>query len=189
MGRQGRRGLRRDDERARGAPRGARRTRAVLDPHRDRGAAGARRHAEDALPHPRRPSGRGGADALPRRPPLDLRLVAVRLPAHLHVLRHRRDAVRPQPDAVGDPRPGAPLPPARGDRPLRLHGHGRAVHQLRQRDRGRAAAAGSRHHAATHDDLHRRLDARPDAVHRRGRRADPARALAPRGEPRPPLVS
>ena len=107
---QGRRRLRRDDERAGGAPRGAQRQRPVLDPHRDRGAAGARRHAEDALPHPRRPSGRGGADALPRRPPLDLRLVAVRLPAHVHVLRHRRDAVRPQPDAVRDPRPGAPLP-------------------------------------------------------------------------------
>ena len=74
--------------------------------------------------------------------------------------------------------------------PLRcLHGHGRAVHQLRQRDRGRAPAAGSRHHAAADDDLDRRLDARPDAVHRRGRRADPPRALAPRGEPRPPLVS
>ncbi len=29
-----------------------------------------------------------------------------------------------QPDRVGDPRPGAPFPAPRGDRPLRLHGHG-----------------------------------------------------------------
>ena len=61
----------------------------------------------------RRPPGRGGAHALPRRPALDLRLVAVGLPAHLHVLRDGPDALRPQPDRVGDPRPGAPLPAAR----------------------------------------------------------------------------
>ena len=44
----------------------------------------------------------------------------------------------------------------------------------------RAAAAGRRHHAPAHDDLHRRLAARADALRRRGRRADPARALAAR---------
>ena len=32
---------------------------------------------------------RGSADALPRRPALDLRLVPVGLPADLHLLRHR----------------------------------------------------------------------------------------------------
>ena len=72
---------------------------AVLDAHGRRGAAGSGRHREDALPHARRPPGRGGADALPRRSPLDLRLVPVRLPADVHVLRDRGDAVRPQPDA------------------------------------------------------------------------------------------
>ena len=58
----------------------------------------ARRHRQGALPHRGRPPGRGGADALPRRPALDLRLVAVGLPADVHVLRDRADAVRPQPD-------------------------------------------------------------------------------------------
>ena len=37
--------------------------------------------------------------------------LAVGLPADLHVLRHRRDALRAQPDRVGDPRPGPALPP------------------------------------------------------------------------------
>ena len=50
---------------------------------------------------------------LPRRPPLALPLVAVGLPAHVHVLRDRSDAVPAQPDRVRDPRPGAALPPAR----------------------------------------------------------------------------
>ena len=45
---------------------------------------------EKALFHTaRRPSGRGGADALPRRPPLAVRVEPVRLPAHLHLLRDR----------------------------------------------------------------------------------------------------
>ena len=72
---------------------------------------GERRHREGALPHRRRTAARGGADALPRRAPLALPVEPVRLPADLHVLRHRGDAVRPQPDRLGDPRPGAPLPP------------------------------------------------------------------------------
>ena len=47
--------------------------------------------------------------------------------------------------------------------------------------RGRgAAAARRRDHAPAHDDLDRRLDARPAALRRRGRAADPARALDPR---------
>ena len=42
---------------------------------------------------------------------------------------------------VGDPRPGAPLPPDRADRPPRLHGHGRADAEPRRGARRRAAAA------------------------------------------------
>ena len=61
----------------------------------------ARRHGQGAVPHRRRPPGRGGADALPRRPPLALPVLAVRLPADMHVLRDRRDELRPQPDARG----------------------------------------------------------------------------------------
>ncbi len=57
----------------------------------------ARRHPQGALRDRRRPAGRGGADELPRRAPLGLRLLAVGLPAHLHLLRDRVDALRPQP--------------------------------------------------------------------------------------------
>ena len=39
--------------------------------------------------------------------------LAVRLPADVHVLRDRHDEVRPQPDRLRDPRPGAALPPHR----------------------------------------------------------------------------
>ena len=97
-----------------------------------------RRHAEGALPDARRSSRRGGADALPRRAPLHLRLVAVRLPLDVHVLRDRPDEVRPQPDRVGDPRPGAPLPADRAGQPPRLHGDGRADVQHRRGTGGRA---------------------------------------------------
>ena len=142
-----------------------------------------RRHREGALPHRRRASGRGGADALPRRPPLDLRLVAVGVPAHLHVLRDRCDEVRPQPEGVGDPRPGAALPAARAGEPPRLHGHGRAVSQLRRGVRGGIAAPRRRDHAPPHDDLDRGLDARPAPFRRRGRAADPTGALDPRRRP------
>jgi hypothetical protein len=55
------------------------------------------------LPHARRPSRRGGAHALPRREALRLPLEPVGLPAHVHVLRDRPDAFRPQPDRIGDP--------------------------------------------------------------------------------------
>ena len=82
-----------------------------------------------------------------------------------------------------DPRPGAALPAARAGEPSRLHGDGRAVSQLRRGARGGAAAPGRRDHAPPHDDLDRRLDARPAAVRRRGRAADPARALDPRRRP------
>ena len=50
------------------------------------------RHGQDAVQHGRRPSGRGRADALSRRETIGLRLVAVGLPADLHVLRDRLDA-------------------------------------------------------------------------------------------------
>ena len=49
---------------------------------------------------------------------------------------------------------------------------------------GRAPAPGDRGHAPADDDLDGRLAARADAVHRRGRRADPARDLAARGDRR-----
>ena len=113
-----RRRLRRDDEPPARAARGARVGRAVLDADGRDGARVARRHGEDALPHRGRPSGRGRADALPRRPALALPLLPVGLPAHVHVLRDRLDGVRAQPHRVGDPRPGAPLPAADRGRPL-----------------------------------------------------------------------
>ena len=117
MGRARRRRLRGDDEPAARAPRASSPTRCRSRRSRvEDEAQSARRHGQGALPHRRRASGRGGADALPRRPPLDLRLLAVGLPAHVHVLRHRRDEVRPQPARVRDPRPGAALPPARAGR-------------------------------------------------------------------------
>ena len=137
------------------------------------------RHRQGALPDRGRPSGRGRAHALPRRPPLALSLVAVGLPADVHVLRDGRDALRPQPDLLGDHRPGAALPPARDGESRRVHGHGRAVPQRGRRTRVRAPAPRPRHHPPAHDDLDRRLDAWTAPLRRRGRPADPARALAP----------
>ncbi len=58
-----------------------------LDPHR--GGPLQRRHGQGAVPDRRRPPAGGGADALPRQAPLDLCLLAVRVPADVHVLRHR----------------------------------------------------------------------------------------------------
>ncbi len=176
-------GLRGDDERFRAAARGAGRRGAVLDSHpRGRGPLGGR-DGQGALPNRGRPSGRGRADALPGRAPLDLRQLAVGLPAHLLLLRDGRDALRPQPDPRRDPRPGAPLPPDRARQPPRLHGHGRAVPQLRERARGGPQAPRPRDHPPADDDLHRRLAPEPDALRRRGRGADPARALGSRGQP------
>ncbi len=115
--------------------------------------------AEDPVPHLRRPPGRGGADALQGRTTLGVRLEPVRLSAHLHVLRDRPDGVRPEPHAMGDPRPGPALP-AHGDaQPPRVHGDGRAVHERRQRARRGAPTPRPRDHAASHDDLDRRLGA------------------------------
>ena len=135
-----RRLLRRDDEPPGRPARTARRARAVQSLTVVGRVAGARRHAEGPLRDARRPPGRGGADALPGRPAVGVRLVAVGLPAHLHVLRDRADEVRPEPDRLGDPRPGAPFPPDRADRPRRLHGDGRADAEPRPRARGRRGA-------------------------------------------------
>ena len=174
-----RRVVRGDDDAAEGAAREPRGRGSVLDARGRHRARVARRDGQGALPHGRRAPGRGRAHALPRRPPLALSLVAVGLPAHVHVLRDRRDALRPEPHRLGDPRPGAPLPPARAGEPRRLHGHGRAVPQRRRRARLRGAAARPRDHASAYDDLHGRLDARPAPVRGRRRPADPARALDP----------
>ena len=187
MGRARREGLRADDRPPRGAARRARVVGAALDADGRPAGRGARRHGQDAVPHARRTSRRGGADALPRRPPLDLRLVAVRVPADLHVLRDGRDAVPPQPDGLGDRRPGAALPPLRDHRPLRVHGDGRADAEPRPRPRRGAPAARPRDHAPAYDDLDDRLAARPAALRGRGRGADPARALAARRRPGAPL--
>src|SRR3954447_18791202 len=144
------------------------------------GRARTRRNRESALQHRRRPADRSGADALSRRAPLAVPVVAVGLSAHLHVLRDGADEVRPQPHSIRDPRPGAALPPRRAGRPRRLHGHGRAAAQPRQRARGVRPAAGPRDHVATHGDLHGRLDPWDRATGERGA-ARAARAVAPRG--------
>src|ERR1700756_3166411 len=72
------------------AARGAAGYEAVTDPPRELRAElatrGARRHGEGVVPDRRRPSRRGGAHALSRRAPVAVPVVAVRLPAHLHVL-------------------------------------------------------------------------------------------------------
>ncbi len=95
-----------------------------------------------------------------------------------------RDALRAQPDGIGDPRPGAALPAPGARESRRVHGHGRAVPELRRGARVGAAAPRPRDHASANDDLDRRLDAGPAAVRRRGRAADPPRALDPLGRSR-----
>ena len=111
-----------------------RHVRPAAQPARDPGGGGAvqqpvsrargpraRRDRQGAVLDRRRPPGRGGADALPGRPALDLPVLAVGLPADVHVLRHRADEVRAQPDRLGDPRPGAPLPQVGRDHPPGRH--------------------------------------------------------------------
>ncbi len=184
--RDGRQLLRHDDQPAARPARRAQRERPVL--HADRRARGARerRHDQGADADRRRAPARGGADALSRRAPVAVRLVTVGLPADLHVLRDRADAVRPQPDGLGDPRSGAPLPQADRGRPLRVHGHGRADDERRQRARRVPAASRPRHRQPSHGGLDRRLDSgdrrddrRPDAA--------AAGAVAARREPRAAL--
>ena len=173
--------VRRHDDAAEGLARDARRVGAVLDARgRDRARVEGR-HGKGALPHRRRPSGRGRAHALPRRTPIAVSLVPVRLPAHVHVLRDGCDAVRAEPHRVGDPRPGAALPAAGAREPRRVHGHGRAVPEPRRGARVGAPTARPRDHPPPHDDLDRRVDARTDPIRRRGRPADPPRDLGSRG--------
>ena len=176
----GRSRLRRDDVAAGRVANRARPNGALLDaPARDRGTVEGR-HGQGAVPHAGRPSGRGRADALPRRPALALPLVSIRMPAHVHVLRHGADALQEEPHLVRDPRSGAPLPARRPDLSRRVHGHGRADAQPRPRSRRRRPSSRHRDHASPDDHLDRRLDARADAIRGRGRGADSPRALTPR---------
>ena len=172
--------VRRDDDTAEGAAGGARPVGPVLDARGRHGARVARRNGEGALPDFGRARGRGGAHALSRWAPLPLPLGPVRLPAHVHVLRDRHDALRAEPDRLRDRRPGAPLPAARAREQRRVHGDGRAVPELRRRDRVGAPASGPRNHPPPDDDLHGRLDAGAATLRRRGRAADQARALPSR---------
>ncbi len=190
--------LRRDDRPAGRAARGACARAPALHAERPRGGSLARRNRQGAVRHRRRQAARGGADAVSepsggwkpsgrwrpcwrwRRAPLDLRLLAVGLPAHVHLLRDRRDAVRPQPERLGDPRSGAALPPHRSDRPLRVHGHGRADAEPRQRARRMRAPAGRGDHASAHDDLDGRLDPGHRTPHRVRHAAAPGAVAARR---------
>ena len=181
--------VRRDHDAPQGAARAARRRGSVLDAGSRARDDEPRRHAQDALSDGGGPSRRGRAHALPRRAAVGVRVRAVRLPAHLHLLRHRADALRTQPERLRDPRPGSPLPADRAGRPLRLHGDGRADDELRGCSRSRSAPSGRRDHAPADDDLDRRLDARAAPVRGRGRGADPARALAACTRGGPPLAT
>ena len=103
---------------------------AAADAHHAAGVDG--RHAQIPLPSRRRRSDRDGRD--PRREPDDaLHLVAGGVCAALRLLRDRCDGLLAQPRAVRDLRSGARDAPARragrGDE-HRLHGHGRAAHEL-----------------------------------------------------------
>ncbi|CAA9484022.1 MAG: 23S rRNA (adenine(2503)-C(2))-methyltransferase @ tRNA (adenine(37)-C(2))-methyltransferase, partial [uncultured Solirubrobacterales bacterium] len=178
--------LRGDDQPPGGPARRARRRRPpLLAAPRARGPR-PRRDGQGAVRHPRRPSARGRADALPRRPALGLPVEPVGLSADLHLLRHGPDEVRPQPHDLRDPRPGAALPPRRGHRPRRVHGHGRADAEPRRRARGLRAPARPRRERAAHRDLHRRLGPGHRAAHHRGP-AGPPRAVAPRARGRAAL--
>ncbi len=162
----------RDDQPPGGAPRAAGRRASALHAERRAGGTRARRHREGALRDRGRPAGRGRPHALSRRPALALPVEPVGLPAHLHLLRDRADEVRPQPDRVGDRRPGSPLQTNRACRPRRLHGHGRAAHEPRQRAGRVRAPARGRHRHEQHRDLDGRLDPRHRADDARGPAGD-----------------
>ena len=136
----------------------------------------------------RRPPGRGRADALPRRAPLGLRLLAVGLPAHLHVLRHRDDEVRPQPDR--DARSSTRSLHFRRIEPvdhLVFMGMGEPLMNLDDVLDAAAPAARRRHHAPPHRRLDGRLGAGDPAADR-DRHAAAARALAARARRRAALA-
>ncbi len=173
--------LRGDDEPARGAARAARRAGAVLLAHVLAETRGARRHPQGAL--------RDGTEGQPVEAVLmrfrdGRRSVCVSsqsgCPLTCGFCATGQMQFRPQPERRRDPRPGAPLPPDRADRPRRLHGDGRADAQPRRGARGGPAPAGARRHEPANDHLDGRLAAGADALHRRADRADPACALAAR---------
>ena len=124
--------------------------------------------------------------------PHRLPLVAVRLRAGLHVLRHGPHGPRAQPHARRDQRAAAAARAPAARRAGRAHlerrddGHGRAVPQLRQRALGDPhdqLARGLRARRAPDRDLDRRLDP-GDRQARRGADAGQARALAARARRR-----
>ena len=136
---------------------------------------------------------RVGADALPG-PGHHVRVVAGRLRDGLPVLRHRPGRADQEPVRRRDRRPGGGGRPGGGPgrdarRPgpgvqHRVHGHGRAAGQLRQRAAGgapdhRPGPRRAGHLAAVGHRVHRR----PGARHRpagRGRAGGPARGIAAR---------
>ena len=172
--------LRGDDEPAAGAAGTARRRGSVLLAATCPRGARLGRHREGPVRDARRPPGRGRADALPRRAPLAVRVEPVRLPSDLHLLRHRHDALRPQPHGVRDPRPGTALPPAGGREPRGLHGHGRAAHEPRQRACRLRAPPRHRDRALQHRRVDGRVDTRDRADGRGGATGSPG-AIPPRG--------
>ena len=166
--------VRSDDEPPPIAPRGARRrvpfsTLPPEDEQRSRDGT-----VKTLFRTPRRAPGRSRADALPRRTTLGLRLLAIGLPADVHLLRDGAHDVREEPHRLGDPRPGPPLSPLGPGEPSGVHGDGRAVHERRRGARRRPAPSRPRHHPPADDDLDGRLDPRPQTVRGGGRRADPA---------------
>ncbi|CAA9462064.1 MAG: 23S rRNA (adenine(2503)-C(2))-methyltransferase @ tRNA (adenine(37)-C(2))-methyltransferase, partial [uncultured Solirubrobacteraceae bacterium] len=182
VGRRRRAGLRGDDQPPGAAARAPDRRGAVLDADARARGARVRRHRQGAVPDRRRTSGRERPDALPRRSALRVRLLAIRVPADLHVLRYGHDEVRTQPHAGRDRRPGAALPPHRAAQPPRVHGHGRAADEPRQRAGRRPPPARHRDHPSPHGDLDRRLGAgHPGADRVRRARAPGALAARPRG--------
>jgi hypothetical protein len=172
--------VRGDDEPAAGAARAARRRGSVLlAAPRPRGAR-VGRHREGAPRDARRPPRRGRPHALPRRAPLAVRVESVRVPADLHLLRHRHDALRPQPHGVRDPRPGSALPAEGAREPRGLHGHGRAADEPGQRAGRLRAPPRHRDRALQHRRVDGRVDPRDRADGRGGAAGSPG-ALAPRG--------
>ncbi len=180
--------------RAHGAAQGA------AGPARRRGPTGAhpgrrvhrrrRRHGEVAVRPGRRRPGRDRPDALPR-PHHRLRVEPGRVRHGLRVLRHRPGRV-PAPahhrrDRRAGRAGGPPFPRRRSPpRQRRVHGHGRAARQPRQRvARGRAAARRRGAVGASPHDLDGRHGPRHPAPGRERPAGEPGR-VAPRRQRRPP---
>ena len=180
VGGPGRERLRRDDRPAGPAARGARARAAVLEPAPARARPGSRDGTVKALFET--------ADGRPLEAVLmryrdGRRSICVSsqsgCPLTCTFCATGRDALRAQPDRVGDRRSGASLPPPRAGRPLRVHGHGRADDEPRQRPRRVRAPARHRHHPPAHHDLDGRLDPGDRTARRAGHAAAPG-ALAAR---------